>query len=394
MGNNNRVDTIYVNRTNPVIAKKKVANALENFKKRQRELAGEMGGRPKKRKASVLDQGDTMGLLRARYSKREADETEEFCSEEKVQGRIEGFQRKCEALVKYGHVGTLVVIDHLMDRPGNMYSVDTDVCQECGFVFSFNSVTYMKTCCYCSYSVTSIFFSEDRSQDMNVNKMAATHSGSSTTHPETARKRRSQTGELSTIRDSNSTIEHQNRSKRESQIRQKTAVFRKYLRQFTRDRPKVPAQVMFVLYQELSFVHLMSSVRCRPTPVASILRQKGLRKYADQAVRIASDFNGVELRDVDPETAERLTRRFALVSEAAAETRSNRVITFDTLAAVVLLCENRPDLAELVTTQKTCTPANINQFVLLVLKIAQEKDPSLDWAPFLPLRVRDPEKQP
>jgi predicted Zn-ribbon and HTH transcriptional regulator len=219
------------------------------------------------------------------------------------------------------HVGRLVLSNRIMGRPTENFYMDPDTCSTCMIFFVFNQVTNIHVCPKCGLTKDVLFISEDKSQDVLVTKDP-------------------NTGTSDTIKPVSDY--HYIRG----------PLYRRYLSQFAADAPVVPISVMRVLYKYLSNVHLQNSIRCRPTPVANILRTHGFPKWANCSVRITKLFNGEPVPCIPIELLNRLVNRFDLIFQEAS-TRKKKLPSFEFITNILLRVEGRDDLAQSFGLHKT-----------------------------------------
>jgi predicted Zn-ribbon and HTH transcriptional regulator len=219
------------------------------------------------------------------------------------------------------HVGRLILSNRIMGRPTESFFMDPDSCTSCMIFFVFNHVTNVHVCPKCGLTKDVLFISEDKSQDVLVTKDPNIGSTDTVKPP----------SEYHYIRG---------------------PLYRRYLYQFSSEAPVVPIGVMRVLYKYLSNVHLQNSVRCRPTPVANILRNHGFAKWANYSVRITKLFNGEPVPMIPVELLDRLVRRFDLIFQEAS-LRKKKLPSFEFITNILLRVEGREDLSQSFGLHKT-----------------------------------------
>jgi predicted Zn-ribbon and HTH transcriptional regulator len=246
-------------------------------------------------------------------------------------------------------VGRLVVSNRIIGRPTEQYFIDPDRCSKCKTQYVFNNITNINVCPSCGYTRDVLFISEDNSQDTLVTKDPGTGSVNAA--------------------EKTTTDYHYVRS----------PLYRRYLSQFSTDAPPIPTEIMRVLYKYLSNIHLQNSIRCRPTPVANILRTHGFSKWANMSIRITKVFNGEPVPSIPTDLIERLVHRFDLIFHAASA-RKQKLPSFDFITNILLRIEGRVDLAQSFALQKTRTVLRkIYKDLSRVIDYIRDKDDTVQW---------------
>ena len=98
-------------------------------------------------------------------------------------------------------------------------------------------------------------------------------------------------------------------------------LYRKYLSQFHEHTLDPPKEVINVVYKHLSRVHMMLSTRVKPTPIAQILRQENLQKWAPMAFRIAKMINQEPIVKLSTEMIDRLVAKFDKINSVFNQTK-------------------------------------------------------------------------
>lgn len=313
----------------------------------------------------------------------------------------EAFDKKTKTLKVFGEVGSLVVVDNLVSIQQQSYNIESELCPNCGEMFSFNHVTYMKTCNICSFTINSIFVTEDTSQDTIAAKRFLKTSSSITFEPENVQ--RVQHGRFGCVQEDTtippldiSVVSHrapprvhvdvvnpENTSIPDS-INVRVQQYRRWLQQFLDTRPPTPQAVMEMLYNQLSFMHVVSSVKCRPTPVSNILRQHGFKDYAADAVRISREFNGSTIPILTSVMLEKMVQRFTVLATFEIQhPQKKKLYTFEFLTVLVCWAEGREDIASLVCLQKTRSILKFCDYRIrdILRTVANDhRYPDLDWS--------------
>lgn len=263
--------------------------------------------------------------VRAAQLQREADlKTAELAASRNI---TSVFDERTKHLHVYGEPATVVVVENFLDTQKRIYTVEFSKCSKCNSELMFNQTTHQLTCSFCKFCFTSMFVSRDYSEDAVANS-------------------RYMKAALNTSPEPNSSVV-ENHAARVLQ-------YQKWLQQFASDAPPTPPQVLALLYRELAHVHVVSSTRCRPTPVAAILRAHGFREEAACAVRITMECNGLEPPQLDPHLIRNMVQRFEeLTYLEARHPQHRKMYTFEFLSAVIFWAEGRSDLLPLIFVHKS-----------------------------------------
>jgi hypothetical protein len=229
-------------------------------------------------------------------------------------------------------IARLVYTNRLLGRSPEVYFSDPDRCQGCDSVCTFSQWSSQNVCVSCGLVRFVLFSVDDSSKDVLVTKDPV--SGVDVSTDGTL---------LPNLREAGVPgCEYQYL---------RIPLYRKYLGQFE-DSVTIPMDVMRILYRYLSNIHLQNSIRCRPTPVGNILRQNGFSKWANFSVRISKSFNGEPIPILSSDLIDRLALRFGIIFRASIGTKF-KLPCFEYLTHVLLLCENRRDLAQSFVLHKS-----------------------------------------
>lgn len=320
------------------------------------------------------------------------------CTEEKDKARNkpDTFRRIASGLRVFGEVGTLVVVNNLVEIAPKLYHIDSDVCQRCGTLFMFDHNTYMRICSHCDVCVPTIFVTEDVSQDVIVSKMNTRMSSSSTrgmnihqsTQPDVASVLPAQEGKQP--KRAGEEAGHGGRRPQAGQVRNtqgaaldsakktKIQAYTKFLQQFDSHQEEVPEEVLVLLYKQLSYVHLMSSSKCRPTPVAQILRKYGHQKFVSQVTRICRVFNGQEVPVLTDQVVSNLRSRYEMLLSLGEALDIKRYLSYELLTAVLLNLDGHHHLSQLFYQCKN-PGKSAEQRIHMILGRAQRAFPDHNW---------------
>jgi hypothetical protein len=254
-------------------------------------------------------------------------------------------------------VATLAISSKLLGRTTEVFSVDSDRCSTCGRILIFDQSCHLSVCTTCRIVQSVLVVAEDVCNDVMVFKAQTL---ADPTYPVTAAP-----GD-DIVAESNSD---------EDKIQQYTG----YLAQFAADVAPLPTVVLECVYRNLSTIHILTNVRCRPTPIVHILKQHELVAYIPQAVRISKIFNGEKVPCLDGPLMQRLVSRFRILV-AVARTSEVKLPSNDMMSHILLHLEGRSDLAECFPLQKTQSVLALSDDkVRLLIEGSRNIFPDMSW---------------
>lgn len=240
----------------------------------------------------------------------------------------------------------------LVDNRNALYQFDSDVCVYCKSKMRIDNLRSQRVCPRCAVSSQILFTTMDCTNNQHVSASSTfirpvfVRKVAATKVPETPKSDEEDEGDeaASTATETSGRAQYM-----------RTPLYSSYLRQFHIDMQPIPESVMKVLYIYLSSVHLLTTVRAKPTPIATILRANRAQSWAAQSVRIAMEFNGQTVPKLSAELIKRLVERFEIVTSVASsqsfERRKNQ--SFEYLTNIFLHLEGRSDLAACFSSHKT-----------------------------------------
>jgi hypothetical protein len=128
-------------------------------------------------------------------------------------------------------------------------------------------------------------------------------------------------------------------------------LYRKYIMQFHVDAICIPREVLDTVAQKLFNIHILSRSKCRPTPIATILRETKHSTWVHHSVRISRLLNQQEPILFTQSIIDRLVRRCQLVERVTG--KNGKFINFDFLTRQFLYMDQEHHLASLITSHKT-----------------------------------------
>lgn len=136
------------------------------------------------------------------------------------------------------------------------------------------------------------------------------------------------------------------------QVFNRSLVYRKYLTQFSEDSI-IPESLMKLLYEEYFCIHMLNSLKARPTSVQNILIAHNLNQFVHQSVRLARHFNGEPIPMISTSLIDTLVNRFQDVAKCALTIANfGKLPSFEILTHMFLRAENRDDLASIFFLNK------------------------------------------
>lgn len=313
--------------------------------------------------------------------------------------RLMHWKRKAQELKKFECVESLVFLQNLVDSEKESLTIDSERCKKCGGLFLMDPITNVNVCIKCCLVVERLFIQEDSATDVLILR-----SGVSGTN-NNARKRKKgicttyladenskllldrATGKKSrflTVSEMTTSHEYQKKEcdtvlAKISDVRKRVSSYSRFIEQFGEHQPDIPDEVMSVIYNDLSTVHLMSSVRCRPTPIATILRNHGYLKWVPFANVISRQFNGQECPRLSASLLQKLRARFELISSITTE-QQRKSLSVDLVTSICLRAEGYPELAQMFSLIKTRHVASVNsERVRAIIEQAKKLNSSIDW---------------
>jgi hypothetical protein len=148
---------------------------------------------------------------------------------------------------------------------------------------------------------------------------------------------------------------------------ERAPLYRRYLMQFHEDAENPSYDILSIVYNELANVHMMMSVKVKPTPVTQIMRKHARHKWAHMAQRLCKFINAETVPVFSNDLINRLIGRFNKVSEAFLETiKQNRkkIMNFEYLTRQFLLMEGKEAEAECFDSHKSRAVVNKSDQIL------------------------------
>lgn len=339
---------MYKNRSNPHVVERMIKNGTQKYNEHQKDIY-------LAHKKSLCDLKDVIvpdnsfQYVETIKKEEKIRELEEFVNRYESDQYQTYWDNRVSMLSnnRESHVAKLVFINNLLDRPTEIFYTNPDRCPQCDQVFVFNSTIQYNICIRCGLSVYILFTVDDYNQDLIVNRDPVVDQ---------------------TVKGNKGTNEYQY---------MRGPLYLRYLQQFDQTI-KIPSDVMKVLYQYLSNIHLQNSIRCRPTPVAAILRMNGMSKWAGFAVRISKEFNGDIIPFMSTGLIDRLVKRFNAIFAVSINDKL-RLPSFEFLTHIFLRIEKEPELAESFLLHKSHKTVVKTMNVIYRLVDKLQPDPNVSW---------------
>jgi hypothetical protein len=261
------------------------------------------------------------------------------------------------------NISRLVIANRMLKRDTEIFYNDQNSCSRCENLFTFDHITNLNVCNSCGLSNRVLFVLEDKSQDLLVGKDPVSIN--------------------TNIKNTNVLNNEPSLKVTTSSIYHRSPLYKRFLQQFSVTAPPIPMDIMKTLYQYLSNIHLQNSVRCRPTPVASILRASGYSKWANSSIVISKMFNGEPIPKLSNDLIDRLVHRFIIIFRVAniQNATKQKIPSFEFLTHILLYIEGEFRLATSFKTHKTRSILlkTFNQFKCLLEVIKQSPQNDMEW---------------
>lgn len=378
-----RPSTIYTNRVDPYVIGRLIDNSKDKLINRLQQRRKNI----KEQIASLVPLEDVPPIIQQQRREqlatlhRQLQQIENGHFERRWQHIADGIQA-CDGI----HVEKLVYANMLVGRPVEVYHVDTEYCESCLNIQAYDNTRALYICTYCGLVKTALFTTEDRTQA--IRRVPPTIVPVTiASKPVTVGPVLTDTTSLIPDVDEDITadvvhIADGNPVDSEYYMTLRVPLYRRFITQFADTAPNIPQAVLQTLYQHLANIHLQNSVRCRPTPVANILRRNKLASWAPSAVRIAKMFNGEPIPTFSPTLINALEQRFRHIF-LIANTIKQKLPSFTFLTHVFLRFEKQIALASVFNIHKSKNVISRNYNVIYKLIQYGEQhqigDPKLLW---------------
>ncbi len=355
------ISSAYSNRAHEVVLRRAFDSAKTNFFKASSEVVIK-DIRALKQKAKKMKHDPLVSLNQYRDLKNQIKLKKEDLL--KSADLLYHWTKQC-SLIECGKLSSLVQANRLLQRAPEVYIVDSDRCESCHIPYKFNNIICRNICIFCSLLTKVLFAPEDTSVDTLILK--AKTSGTD----DQIEKQTKSNPATKILNDE---------SQRNKQIIERTAQYHEFCMQYCEDAPIIPNEVLSLIFNQLSIVHLGGSSKCRLTAVKLILKNSEKYSYlVNQAARITRVFNGFSEPRLALDVINRLTKRFNhLLKLGTKEDDKKKIFVQDVVTAMLLRLEKLELQAQMFPIHKTRNVLNeANKRYLELVTLARIQDPSL-----------------
>jgi hypothetical protein len=261
--------------------------------------------------------------------------------------------------------GTLAVLNRMLCPSSvELLFLDMDICTRCNEMLVFCTVTYTNTCPKCSGVTHVLVASEDLLSDVLIYRIQ---------YPVgSAIEMEDRFGDQQIVTPTTTCTAYPTT---------KILAYNRYLEQFSETFPTIPTDVMNCLYRSLSVIHSTTPHRCRPTPVANILRINGYIAWCHAATRISFHFNGQHIPVLTTLIIERLSKRFKVLFRASTLPQYvTKLPSFEILTHCMLRLDGHHVLARSFQLNKTGVALHaVNERIQHLISIACKIDTEYSW---------------
>lgn len=319
------------------------------------------------------------------------------------------FETQSSQVRTFGTVDTLTIVNNILGRGPEILSVDADRCEKCNGILTFDQPRNLSVCGICNTVISRLFVAEDSTVDVLILRVGM--SGTSAIS-----RSRKQGGNTLVLGNDESKARHlqilgetkdtitmsstqrpkrkkstcaplsENPDRKELQLHavadhvvKRVGQYKEFLNQFAENRPEIPQKIISLIYRELAPVHLLNSVKCKPTPVCTILRNHALHEFIPMAPLISRTFNGQPTPKFNMDLIGRLQKRLSVLAQVSTETQ-RKSLGIELLVAVCLRCEGEDDFARAFSLLKTrVVLRTANERLKNVIANAKILEPDLAW---------------
>lgn len=328
----------YLNRSNLHILKNKIIHERDLMNiKRQKELEY-----IQTKKKLILKSNDEVNtgwigdLCTIGAKKRKLERLERL--EIDLNQNTQYFNERVSQL-KPDHIASLIIFADVTSNCKETFQSESDRCNKCGTLYKLNINNHSNKCEICKLFVRCSSVTEDIQSDylsFNNQKNPILKKN----QPEEIEKR-----------SSNTVIVVKRRDKTNSSDRK--VAYKKFLLQFAINAIETPEEIKNLLYENFMFIHVFSSSKCRPSPVANILKLNNQLQYVSFSVRIARELNNEPIPSLKLELIDKLVIRFEEINIAASNVQNfDKLPSFEILTHTFLRAEKLDDLANYFYTHK------------------------------------------
>ncbi len=348
MGKNQKVKTqlhvknLYHNRSNIDILKNKILHERDLMKIKYEK---EFEYIQIKKKLLLESQDETQckwigDFCTIRAKKRKLEELNKY--EANLNQNTSHFDERVSQLkVKPDHIASLIIFANITSNNKEVFLVEPDRCNKCGILYVLNIINHSNKCLICKKFTRALSVTEDIQTECL-----------SFANQKTPLLLKNQPEEIAKRNNNNSAVVITARRDKSNSNDRKCA-FKKFLLQFASDALPTPDEIKRIIYENFIFIHIFNSSKCRPAPIANVLKLNNLPQYVSQSVRISRELNNEPIPSLELDLIERLVIRFEEINIAATNVKNfDKLPSFEILTHTFLRAEKRDDLANYFSTHK------------------------------------------
>ena len=341
----------YRNRLDPHVMRRNMAKsrqwAVEHFGQKRKQLEAD---------AAQAGDGHHLSPVDAHRAKRRRRQK---------QKQVERVVRESAAhdqrlsMLKPGKIASIIVLNQLNGRAVEVFDHSSDRCRQCSTTRypAFDPETYRSTCPGCGETWHILSIVEDTVSDNLLFRSQ-----------EKSAKDKLKSTTMCVFGDSQSPGD-------------RSPMYARYLAQFSADAPTIPITVLQTVLTHIGPAYLTPNGRCRPTPVATVLREAMLPKWVAFAARITQHLNGAVVPKLSPGLVKNLVRRFKIIGLVADDDTMAKLPPLSTITHVLLRMEKQPALANAFESHKTPSVLNsVEAKLRSVIPGCQAMAPDMDWS--------------
>ena len=297
---------------------------------------------------------------------------------------------KYKEIKHYGTLDTLVMANNLDKVAPKKYNVDVEFCTYCGVTYVFQCQTYLNVCPLCCDVRYSAFNYEEHAQEIVSNKIYAKNSS---VEQEKSPGPKENSSAVNAVCQKDSLI-HNHEQKFCQKIDASTnrlSLFKKYLAQFLDTAPAIDQEVFLLLYNQISHIHLHSTVRCKPTPVTTVLKKSRFKHLSGYSVKIARMFDGLDVPVINQQMMDEMVDRYSvLINIPIEKLYQEKLYSFEFVASIIFFAMGEFEMCKIIQQNKNKKFFNFeSDTVQHIARCASVYHKKYSWA-----RINDQEENP
>ena len=240
--------------------------------------------------------------------------------------------------LKPDHVASMIIFGNITSNNKEVFMFDSYHCNKCGHLYVVHPIKHANICTKCKKFTKALYLMEDVQTDSlsfnNQKKQLLLKN-----EPEEVARRAGKFIDFD--------------KKEHTKPVDRTQPYKKFLSQFAEDAPKTPEEVKNILYLNFVFIHVFNSSKCRPAPIATILKNNNLLEFVSYSNRIARELNNEPVPLLSLALIDILLLRFKEINLASLSVPNfDKLPSFEILTHTFLRAEKRDDLANFFYTHK------------------------------------------